>query len=113
MHVVEEVDGAQLRKGSKCDPFEAQDLQVPVDDDAVVERQEDKNASVVEEVKMEEVVEDPLVGWSLLCHYYQSQNYCYHYLCWFASYSLSTSIDEFRWRLPLHNTRTAQKEKQH
>lgn len=95
--MVEGVDGAQLRKGSKCDPFEeAQDLPVPVDDDAVVERQEDKNASVVEEVKMEEVVEDPLVGWLLLCHYYQFQNYCYRHLCWFASYSLNTSIDELR-----------------
>lgn len=87
MHVVVEADEARLRKDSKYDPSEeAQDLQAPVDDDAVVERQEDKNVSAVVVVKMEVVVEDPSVDWSLLCHYYHFQNYCYRHLCCFVNY---------------------------
>lgn len=87
MHVVVEADGARLRKDSKYDPSEeAQDPQAPVDDDAVVERQEDKNVSAVVVVKMEVVVEDPSVDWSLLCHYYHFQNYCYRHLYCFVNY---------------------------
>lgn len=114
MHAVEEVDGAQLRMDNKCGPSEeAQDLQAPVDDDAAVERQKDRNASVAEGVKMELAVEDPLVDSSPLCHCYHFRNYCYRHSCCSASCSLDTSTDELRRQLPLHNTRTAQKEKHH